>query len=104
MVDAVLRDGSGNRESQFEVFARGLPHGRHYGVVAGTGRLLELIGEFRFGTAELDWLGERQVVHPGTLDWLAGYQFRGDVWGYREGELYFPGSPLLSVRPRSPRR
>ena len=32
------------------------------------------------------------------LDWLAGYRFSGDVEGYAEGELYFPGSPVLTVR------
>ena len=32
--------------------------------------------------------------HP---DWLAGYRFRGDIDGYPEGELYFPGSPVLTV-------
>src|SRR5205823_1289092 len=29
--------------------------------------------------------------------WLAGYRFRGDVSGYPEGELFFPGSPILTV-------
>ena len=32
------------------------------------------------------------------LDWLAGYRFSGDVDGYAEGDLYFPGSPVLTVR------
>ncbi len=32
-----------------------------------------------------------------TLRWLAGYRFTGDVWGYGEGECFFPGSPLLVV-------
>ena len=98
MVDAALRDGTGHRESLFEAFARRLPDGRRYGVVAGTGRLLELIDRFRFEDAELDWLRENEVVGTETLDWLADYRFRGDIWGYREGEAYFPGSPLLTIR------
>jgi nicotinate phosphoribosyltransferase len=98
MVDAALRDGTAHRESLFEAFARRLPDGRRYGVVAGTGRLLELIERFRFDDAELEWLGEQKVVREETLDWLADYRFRGDVWGYREGEAYFPGSPLLTIR------
>ncbi len=32
-----------------------------------------------------------------TLRWLADYRFTGDVWGYGEGETFFPGSPLLVV-------
>ena len=54
MVDAALRDGTAHRESLFEAFARRLPDGRRYGVVAGTGRLLELIERFRFKDAELE--------------------------------------------------
>lgn len=81
----------------FETFARRLPDGRRYGVVAGTGRLLELIRDFRFTDVELDWLREHEVVRAPTLDWLADYSFSGNVWGYREGEVYFPGSPLLVV-------
>ncbi|HWK20323.1 MAG TPA: nicotinate phosphoribosyltransferase [Microbacteriaceae bacterium] len=97
MLDAAIGAGTHERASVFEVFARHLPAGRRYGVVAGTGRLLELIEQFRFGDAELAWLREHGVVRPETIDWLASYRFRGTMTGYREGELYFPGSPILQV-------
>jgi nicotinate phosphoribosyltransferase len=96
MVAAALADGTAERECVFEVFARRLPDGRRYGVVAGTGRLVESIHRFRFGDEELETL--REVVDAGTLDWLSRYRFSGDVDGYPEGELYFPGSPILTVR------
>ncbi len=95
MVAAALADGTAARQCVFEVFARRLPDGRRYGVVAGIGRLLESIGRFRFGEQELTALDG--VVDAATLDWLAGYRFSGDVDGYPEGELYFPGSPILTV-------
>jgi nicotinate phosphoribosyltransferase len=98
MVDAALLDGAAHRESLFEAFARRLPDGRRYGVVAGTGRLLELIERFRFEDGELEFLREHHVVRDATIDWLADYRFRGDIWGYREGEAYFPGSPLLTIQ------
>jgi len=98
MVDAALLDGTAHRESLFEAFARRLPDGRRYGIVAGTGRLLELIERFRFEEAELEFLREQRVVRDETLDWLADYRFHGDVWGYREGEAYFPGSPLVTIQ------
>jgi nicotinate phosphoribosyltransferase len=97
MVEAARKAGTADRRSVFEVFARHLPNGRRYGIVAGTGRLLEQLAEFRFGDAELEWLRANQVVNADTLDWLADYRFRGNVWGYREGEVYFPGSPVLVV-------
>jgi nicotinate phosphoribosyltransferase len=98
MIDAAIGSGLHERECVFEVFARRLPDGRRYGIVAGTGRLLELIRDFRFGDAELDWLRENRVVRAATLDWLADYSFAGSISGYREGEVYFPGSPMLVVQ------
>src|SRR4051812_18863330 len=98
MLAAALRDGAADRPCVFEVFARRLPEGRRYGVVAGTGRLLDAIRDFRFGEPELTRLAEAGVVDDRTLAWLADYEFTGEVDGYPEGELYFPGSPILQVR------
>src|SRR3954453_3154094 len=97
MLEAALRSGAAHRRSVFEVFARRLPEGRRYGVTAGTGRLLDGIENFRFDDETLRFLSEAGVVGPATLDWLADYRFTGDVWGYAEGECWFPGSPLLVV-------
>lgn len=97
MLQAALRSGAAHRESVFELFARRLPTGRRYGVVAGVGRFLDELTRFRFGEAELEDLRSRDVVDSTTLDWLANYRFSGSIWGYPEGEVYFPGSPLLVV-------
>ena len=97
MVEAALRSGAATRQCVFEVFARRLPEGRRYGVVAGTGRLLEAIENFRFSGTEIDQLRRTNVVDDATLEFLAGYRFNGDIWGYAEGECYFPYSPVLVV-------
>ncbi len=97
MLQAALRDGTADRRCVFEVFTRRLPHGRRYGVVAGTGRVLEELAQFRFGAAELEWLASERVVDDATLEYLAGYRFGGTVVGYAEGEVFFPHSPLLVV-------
>jgi nicotinate phosphoribosyltransferase len=97
MLRAALRDGTADRPCVFEVFARRLPSGRRYGVVAGTGRLLEAIAEFRFGEPELAHLLGAGVVDEETAGWLSSYRFTGDIEGYPEGELYYPGSPILTV-------
>lgn len=97
MLEAALRSGAANRRCVFEVFARRLPDGRRYGVLAGTGRFLEALQRFRFTDAEIEDLRARKVVDEPTLEWLANYRFSGDIYGYAEGECYFPGSPLLVV-------
>lgn len=97
MVDAALQAGTAHRRSVFELFARRLSGARRYGVVAGTGRLLEAVERFRFTDAELGFLREQRIVSDPTLDWLADFRFSGDIWGYPEGEVFFPGSPLITV-------
>jgi nicotinate phosphoribosyltransferase len=97
MLRAALLDGTADRRCVFEVFARRLPTGRRYGVVAGTGRLIDLVRDFRFPEEEIEHLRERGVVDDETAAWLSSYRFRGDIDGYAEGELYFPGSPILTV-------
>ncbi|MBK5217299.1 MAG: nicotinate phosphoribosyltransferase [Propionibacteriales bacterium] len=95
MLQATLQDGTADRQSVFELFARRLPDGRRYGVVAGPGRLLDALDNFRFGDAEIAFLRANDVVDEETLDWLADFRFSGSIWGYPEGEVYFPGSPVL---------
>ncbi|MGZ4585408.1 MAG: nicotinate phosphoribosyltransferase, partial [Mycobacterium sp.] len=95
MLAAALRDGTANRLTTFELFARRLPEGRRYGVVCGTGRLLEALPQFAFGDEACQLLA--QFLDPDTLRYLRDFRFGGDIDGYAEGELYFPGSPVLSV-------
>ncbi|GAA2689752.1 nicotinate phosphoribosyltransferase [Streptomyces aculeolatus] len=97
MVQAALHAGTAHRRSVFETFTRRLPEGRRYGVVAGTGRVLDALESFRFEPEVLSFLREHDVVDAPTLDWLADFRFSGDIWGYPEGEVYFPGSPVLRV-------
>jgi nicotinate phosphoribosyltransferase len=98
MLRSALHSGVAERRAVFEVFARHLPSGRRYGVVAGTGRLLDALASFRFGPAELDFLRQAGVADDVTLRYLQAYCFGGDIWGYAEGDCYFPGSPILVVQ------
>ncbi|WP_124273404.1 nicotinate phosphoribosyltransferase [Streptomyces sp. ADI96-15] len=97
MLQAALAAGTADRPCVFEVFTRKLPEGRRYGVLAGIGRVLDAVEHFRFEPAQLDHLRTHDVVDEATLDYLAGYRFSGNISGYPEGEVYFPGSPVLRV-------
>ena len=97
MVEAALEAGTAHRRSVFELFPRRLPEGRRYGVVAGVGRALDAFERFVFDDVTLGVLEEHQIVDGPTLEWLSGYRFTGDIWGYPEGEIYFPYSPLMIV-------
>ncbi|RSX55081.1 nicotinate phosphoribosyltransferase [Bifidobacterium dolichotidis] len=97
MLDATLQDGTAQRKCVFEVFTRHLPEGRRYGVVAGTGRLLEALRDFHPTDEDLKFLADRKIVSPQTIKWLENYSFSGTMRGYREGDVFFPNSPILQV-------
>ena len=97
MLQGALRSGTAERASVFELFGRQLPSSRRFGVVAGTGRLLDAVEDFTFTDAQIDFLHAAGVVDDTTLDYLRGYRFSGTIRGYAEGECYFAGSPLLTV-------
>lgn len=94
MLEAALADGTANRQCTFEVFSRRLPNERRYGVVGGTARVLRAIQDYVFTEEQLATL---DFLNDNTLEYLRDFRFRGQVDGYREGELYFPYSPLLTV-------
>ena len=97
MLQASLHSGAAHRPSVFEAFARRLPEGRRYGVLAGTGRILEGIKEFRFGDEQLRFLSDTKVVDAATIKYLEDFKFSGNIHGYAEGEIYFPYSPVMIV-------
>lgn len=98
MLDSAIHSGTAFRQSVFEVFGRRLSGGRRYGVVAGTARILDAVEKFRFNAEEIDYLRSQNFLSEQTLDFLANYRFSGSMYGYPEGECYFPNSPILTVR------
>ena len=98
MVESALQSRIAGLQCVFEVFARGLPPGRAYGVVAGINRVLDAVTRFRFDSETVRHLQTSGVIQSDLMaDWLRDYSFRGDITGYAEGELFFPYSPVLTV-------
>jgi len=95
MLDAALASGLADCPAVFEVFARRLPPGRRFGVVAGQGRLAGLLRDLRYTPQDIAAL--RDVVRPHTRDWLTGRVPRVQISAYGEGSTYGPGSPVLTV-------
>jgi len=94
MLDAALTSGVAERRAVFEVFARRLPPGRRFGVVAGQGRLASLLPQVRYNA---DDLAQLDFLRPATRAWLDGRPLSLSISGYAEGQTYAPGSPVLTV-------
>ena len=46
---------------------------------------------------DLRFLSDRKIVSAETIAWLERFHFSGSIKGYREGEMFFPNSPVLQV-------
>lgn len=97
MLQSALEDGTAETPAVFEMFARKLPAGRRYGVVAGTARAIQAIQDYRFTEQHIQWLRDATSLSDETLEYLAHYRFDGTVTGLREGDIYFPNTPILTV-------
>src|SRR5438270_12559438 len=81
MLGSALRNGTAHRRCVFEVFARRLPDGRRYGVVAGTARVLDALAAFTFDEQIVSALRNDGVIDDVTAEYLSAYRFTGDVHG-----------------------
>jgi nicotinate phosphoribosyltransferase len=95
MLQSALEAGVAHRKGVFELFNRRLPAGRTYAVTAGTARAVEAISQLHFDESDLKFLSD--YLNEETIDYLRNFSFQGTVYGYPEGELFFPFSPLLTI-------
>lgn len=88
----------GRKEEQavFDYFFRTNPFGNGFTVFAGLRDLLDLIDRFRYSDVELTYL--RGLGFPEDfLSFLGEFRFRGTIHSVEEGEVVFPGEPLMRV-------
>ncbi|HVS96872.1 MAG TPA: nicotinate phosphoribosyltransferase [Puia sp.] len=80
----------------FDYFFRKLPGGSGYVLFAGLEDLLETLEALRFTGEDLDFL--RELKFPASyIEFLARFRFRGKIHAVCEGEIVFPGCPILRV-------
>lgn len=97
MLQSALEDGLAHKHAVFELFARKLPTGRRYGVVAGTARAIEAVKNFSFTDEQIAYLEQDPIIKPSTISYLRNFKFTGTIKGYKEGDIYVPYSPILTV-------
>jgi nicotinate phosphoribosyltransferase len=87
-----------NGVATFSLSTRKMPERRGYLVAAGLERLLELLEEFRFDAAALDYLDSLKLFKPEFLHFLASLRFTGSVRALPEGTIFFAEEPLAEIR------
>src|ERR1700736_1702555 len=84
----------------FELFVRSLPPKRNFLIAAGLEQALEFLETLRFSPEDIAYLRRHPAfvrISANFFDYLAAFQFTGDVWAMPEGTVCFPGEPLLRI-------
>jgi nicotinate phosphoribosyltransferase len=80
----------------FSLFFRHLPADRGYVVAAGLAQAIRYVEALSFDDEALDYLAEIGVSET-CLEFLADFEFTGDVRALPEGTVVFPDEPLIEV-------
>ncbi len=86
-----------NTLAVFDLFVRPPVPNRRFLVFAGLESVLAYLENLRFDPEELAYLDTLGLFDQSFLDYLADFRFSGDVWSVAEGEIVFPGEPLITV-------
>jgi nicotinate phosphoribosyltransferase len=95
MLQGYVRQGHTPRAT-FDLFVRDLPPGRGYLLAAGLEQVVHYVEHLRFSDRLLDYLAA-EGFHADFLDWLAAFEFTGEIRAVPEGTPVFPDEPLLEV-------
>ena len=97
MLAGYLREGMHDKPAAFDLYFREAPYHGSYAIFAGLQPALEYLSSLAFTDADLHYLASLDLFSREFLDFLKGFRFSGRVTAPREGEVVFPGEPLLSV-------
>lgn len=98
MANAYFRQGRHEEVAYFDYFFRRVPDGGGYAVFAGLEQAADYLENLRFTSEDIDFLRRKGGFDEGFLRYLQDFRFSGDVLSAQEGEVVFPGEPLLTVR------
>ncbi|MFQ8600521.1 MAG: nicotinate phosphoribosyltransferase [Oscillospiraceae bacterium] len=98
MGNGYLKSGLAERITYFDVFFRRVPDGGGFAIAAGLEQVIEYMEGLHFSPEDIAFLRGKKVFSEGFLQYLANFQFTGDLYAVPEGTPVFPGEPILTVR------
>lgn len=96
MGQVYFKKGEAQQPAVFDYFFRKLPFEGGFAVFAGLETLLDILEDFHFSEKDLDFL-RTQNFDPEYINYLKDFRFRGKVYSIREGDVVFPGEPVVRV-------
>lgn len=86
-----------NERVIFDAFYRTNPSGSGYAICAGLDQVIDYIKNLHFDEDDMDYLRSLNMFDEDFLEYLADFQFTGDIYAIPEGTVVFPMEPLVKV-------
>lgn len=96
MARGYFHAGTSEVNASFDYFFRENPFGGGYVLFCGLNDLLKTLEGYRFDRDGLDYL-KKEGFDPEFLAYVENFRFRGTLYAAREGEVVFPGEPVVRV-------
>jgi nicotinate phosphoribosyltransferase len=97
MTQGYYLSGKGQEEAVFDIGYRQNPYGGGYAIAAGLRDAVEYVLNMHFASEELAYLGSLGF-RDDFLKVLESMHFSGDITAVPEGEVVFPGEPVITVK------
>ncbi|MDR0831737.1 MAG: nicotinate phosphoribosyltransferase [Bacillales bacterium] len=85
----------------FDVFFRDVPDKGGYAIACGINSVVDYLLNFKFSKDEIGFLEEKKLFSSDFLDYLKDFHFSGDVYAVKEGEVVFPGEPIITIKAKA---
>lgn len=98
MSQGYFSKGYSERITYFDLFFRRCPDNGGFAIAAGLEQIVRYIQDLHFGPEDIAYLRSRNMFTEDFLEYLANFQFTGDIWAVPEGTPVFPREPIITVR------
>jgi nicotinate phosphoribosyltransferase len=98
MGNGYFQHGFRDRITYFDIFFRQVPDNGGFAIAAGLEQLVDYIEDLHFSDEDIAYLRGRNLFSEEFLQYLADFQFTGDIWAVPEGTPIFPKEPIVTVR------
>ncbi|MDZ7718855.1 MAG: nicotinate phosphoribosyltransferase [Balneolaceae bacterium] len=96
MAQVYFNKGLRDETAIFDYFFRKLPFDGGYAIFAGLEDLLKALEDFQFTDEDIQFL-KRKNFDNKFIEYLQSFEFSGDIYASKEGDLIFPNRPVISV-------
>lgn len=98
MANGYLKTKLGEKICYFDVFFRQIPDGGGFVIAAGLSQIIEFVKNLHFYESDIEFFRQKKLFDEDFLTYLKNFNFQGDIYAVKEGEIVFANEPILTVR------